>query len=604
MRKILLILLIVACGAAGWPSSFKLEAAVSQLTVNYLAAGAQSAWVTQALKAAGRDNLDLAYLNDWQGQHANDFAKTILAVVAAGQNPASFNGQNLTERLLGYQNNNQLGSTNLLNDDFWGILALRSAGLLADQAAIQNSKNFVLANQNRDGGWGFDPGGSSDTNDTAAAIMALVEAGVGAGDAVIVRALDYLRGLQNDDGGFGFVEGESDAGSDAWVIAALNKLNINPTAWQINNHNPIGHLESLSLNDGSFRWLAGDQAGNRLMTAYAAVALAGASYPVARFNPPNNENEEEQDNEPKHLRLEGAGQTLCDIDLQAMTALEAITRGAAVCGYQYNIEQTDFGPYLTSINNETAEGENGWLYRVNWLSPNVGAADYRLQAGNYVLWAFGHYTAKPLRLTLAAPIVEVNAEVLATVEYFNEQEWLASTNTRVIVGERVFTTNDRGQAALSFDTRALYNVYAEKAGFIRSQKEGLRVGLEQGESVSLAVNIENNNQGGNNGDNQGRLAFTVETDNLDFGALRPGAAANRSIRIINSGEVGIYLESAVSGDQVFVSGLSLNQQSWENFSASYNARSGGEISVSLTVPPAYQSAGPKQGQLIFWAIAR
>lgn len=627
MKKILNIFLLVAFITLGLPSNFKLEAAVGQATIDYLLRARQSSWITQGLRAAGEANLNLDYLNNWQSQHANDVSKAVLAVVAAGQNPNDFNGQNLVQTLLNYQNNNQLGAVNLINDDDWGIMALRSAGLPIDHAAIVNSKNYILQNQNDDGGWSYQPGSVSSSNNTAAAIMALSEAGLSKNDQVISRALNYIRDFQNDDGGFSDNAGAvSDSASDAWIIAALNKLAIDPATWQRNNRNAVQHLTSLMLNDGSFPYVAGEEQGNPVYTAQAVVALAGKSWPVARIavqgNDDNGNNNHlgdvdaanpgngDQVNQPQHLRIEGANQTICDVDVEAATALAAVERGAGLCGYQYHITQSDFGPYLDRVNNEASEGPNGWMYRVNWVSPQVGAADYNLRAGDYVLWAFGQFPLLPLRLSLSDDAVGLNEEVTATVEYFDEQQWLPAVEARVQAGANVYTTNQDGRTILSFPERAAFDVYATKAGLIRSQKQALKIGSGLTDSLDLRVNVENANpggggNGGNNGGNQGgRLAFEIAMDNLDFGALRPAASASRQVRVSNTGDVGIYLEATVTGDSVFTQGLALDARAWEEYSANLPSQAGSEVSVSLTVPANYQGSGPKQGQLVFWAIAR
>src|SRR3989344_6368445 len=105
-------------------SSLSAWAEVSQAAIDYLAESSQNQWVTQALSAVGAFEFDLAYLDDYEDANANDFAKTILAVVAAGLDPHDFNGQDLVEGLLAYHNNSQLGAVNLLNDDIWGVIAL------------------------------------------------------------------------------------------------------------------------------------------------------------------------------------------------------------------------------------------------------------------------------------------------------------------------------------------------------------------------------------------------------------------------------------------------------------------------------------------------
>src|SRR3989344_1927811 len=283
LKKIGFVFLSLALVLA---SGLAARAEVSQATLDYLAESSQNQWVTQALSAAGASEFDLAYLDDYNGSNANDFAKTILAVVAAGSDPYDFNSQDLVEGLMGYHNNSQLGAANLLNDDIWGIIALRSAGESVNHQAVQDAKSYLLANHNDDGGWGFTPDGASDTNDPASAVMALLDAGLTAESEEIASALGYLEGAQNNDGGWGFYENsESDSGSSAWVMAALTKSGIEPATWEVEGNNAIEYLESLRLEDGSYKWVLGDDEGSLLMTAYVAVALSDSFYPVAYFQP-------------------------------------------------------------------------------------------------------------------------------------------------------------------------------------------------------------------------------------------------------------------------------------------------------------------------------
>lgn len=591
-QKLVTLSLIILICLIGFRVSFFAQAEVRQSTINYLANGPQDAWVTQGLAAAGRDNLDLSYLADFNGQSANEFARTILAVAAARQNPMAFNGQDLVNGLLSYRNNQQIGSINLINDDFWGIIALRAAGYSADSPIISESKNFILTAQNNDGSFSYAPQSAGDSNDTAAAIMALLDAGQSAESEEIQAALSYLHAVQNEDGGFAFTNGESDSGSDAWVIAALNKLGIDPQSWQRSEHSPISHLESLILEDGSFRWLSGDAQGNRLMTAYAAVGLAGRSFPVAYFQAP-------QDGQNlHHLRIEGQSNTICDAEVAGATALDIVENGAEVCDYSYHIQQTDLGPYLDRINNEQAEGESGWLYRVNWISPMVGAADYQLEEGDYVLWAYGNWAIQPLRIQLSASQAELNEEMTAAVYYLNDQsgEWLAASEATVTAGNRTFQTNGEGQAIFSIAERSTLRVYAEKENFIRSQKELLLVGSGQSETVSLTVNIENDGGGGGNA-----LSFIIDTHDLDFGTLRPGAQAERGVRITNTGDLPAYFETIVSGDALLENNIYLDSQPWENFNTVIQNNNTDDIPVVLRVPQDYRGSGVKEGSLVFWA---
>jgi hypothetical protein len=258
--------------------------------VNYLNTQPQDAWITQALVASGATDAPVDHLESVAetSYPTTDYAKAILALAAVGENPTSFGNTDYVAKLKSYYDGNQMGDVGLVNDDIWSILSLASV-YQADSAEAVAAKNFLLANQNADGGWGYAVGGDSDTNDTAAAIMALTEAGVSSADMAIANAINYFQSLQNDDGGFPYnpVWGsDSDSGSDAWVISALYKIGQNPTAWDKGGNNPVTHLESLQDTDGGYWWVGVSDWNNKAMTPYAVIALSGKSFPVAYYEIP------------------------------------------------------------------------------------------------------------------------------------------------------------------------------------------------------------------------------------------------------------------------------------------------------------------------------
>ncbi len=258
--------------------------------VNYLKNQTLDDWIVQALAAAG-ENIDPTPLQSFGGSSANDYSKRILSLVAAGQNPTTYTGINLVQSLKNFANGGQLGNPALLNDDTWGIMALRSAGLPATDSVIKNSVQYLLTNQNTDGGWSWGVGFDSDTNSTAAVLMALAEVGYTASDSFVQAGVSYLTSQQNSDAGWPYQLPcywpgceASDSASTAWVVSALNKLNLNAASWIKSGVKPQDFLLSLQTADGSFKWQAGDTAGSAGMTAYALIALMGKSYPVARGN--------------------------------------------------------------------------------------------------------------------------------------------------------------------------------------------------------------------------------------------------------------------------------------------------------------------------------
>jgi len=90
------------------------------------------------------------------------------------------------------------------------------------------------------------------------------------------------------------------------------------------------------------------------------------------------------------VRVEGRTQTIFgpletgfEAGGNAMQALDAASlRGE----FYYHVTQSSFGPYVDQVGRHPAGGTNGWTYKVNGVSPPVGADKYELEDGDRVLW--------------------------------------------------------------------------------------------------------------------------------------------------------------------------------------------------------------------------
>lgn len=203
---------------------------------------ATSAWAVMAIKAAGEDPnswqvgsnstiVDYLSTNAASATTTNDYSRTILAIAAAGKDPTSFGGKNFLSLLEAAYDGTQIGDSTLLNDDFWGVLALVAAGVPASSDVIQHSVIFILNHQDTDGGWSYGVGQSSqssDVDDTAAAIMALTAAGQSVSSTPITNALTYIKSTQADNGGFESW-GTTNSATDSWAIASIVAAGQDPT---------------------------------------------------------------------------------------------------------------------------------------------------------------------------------------------------------------------------------------------------------------------------------------------------------------------------------------------------------------------------------------
>ena len=140
-----------------------------------------SPWVTMALAATNAPGINFDYLKNIFGSSSINFEAPILAITALGQDPTKFGSQDYIAELKSFYNSGQIGDPATLNDDYFGILALVSAGLPTSDTIINGSKTFILSHQNSDGGWSWSTSATSDSNDTAVAIMSLVAAEINAG---------------------------------------------------------------------------------------------------------------------------------------------------------------------------------------------------------------------------------------------------------------------------------------------------------------------------------------------------------------------------------------------------------------------------------------
>ena len=569
----------------------------------YLQSHTSNEWVTMALAAAGQSP-DVSYLSSFSGSSATDYEKAIMALTAVGENPSTFGSEDLVAQLRTYHTSEQIGDTSLLNDDYFGILALVSAGVATSDQAIADAKATILANQNNDGGFSWSSTGASDVDDTAAAIIALRAAGVSASDSAITDAKAYLQGAQNDDGGFPYdplsaYGTDSNVSSTSWVLMAIAALGESPSSWQAATGNPLTFMTSLQDDGGWYHYDSVDDAANSFTpttTAYALIAELGKTLPVGTVDATPAETQV-----TVSYRIEGSEDTVCEGDIQAHDAMDVVINASSVCNFTYNIDDTAYGPYLNQIADDTAEGLFGWLYVVNDDSPFVGAADYELEANDDVLWYFAEFDDTITRLTLSETELESGEALTVTVEQYVDSAWSALEGATAYVGSSTQTTDASGQASFS-PADGAHTVYAEKAEYVRTEKETIIVGDSTQSAVSLTANITSSN--GNNNDPQGTedaIAFSLDLTTLDFGSINLGSSKTQSLALTNTGTVAIHVESIVSGDDVFRSYLKLAGDLWRQFATQIGIEQAETIDVTLPVPSGYSETGSQSGTLTFWA---
>ncbi|MBS7623550.1 hypothetical protein KEJ39_07760, partial [Candidatus Bathyarchaeota archaeon] len=455
-----------------------------------------------------------------------DYSRFILSMVAAGEDPQNINGIDLVSKLESYYTGGQFGDASLLNDDFWAIIALISAGRYKTDEKIQSAVNFVKTHQHASGGWSFDVAATYglDVDSTAAAIMALISAGESATSTSITSGLGYIKSKQDESGGFNGGWGTS-AETDSWAIQAILSAGQDPTgpAWRHSSgKTPVDDLLTFQNPDGGFKDWTG--ISSEWATSYAISALVGKPYPVIK-------------GARTTIRIEGQSSTIWKGEVFTTwsniteatpvagrrhyygqpTVIGALDEAAVTAGFTYVVDYSWGSAYVTTINGEAASGVNGWLFRVNSHTTGSWACDqYILNVvtppdppHTDILWYYGGWNDKVLRLSVDQTTVEVGASVTATVTYLDEGSnlWLPVGGASVCAGT-IYTTDQNGQVQIQFLSGGTYQIYAEKAGYIRSDKVQVKVSGDHSDS-----NIE--------ADIIPALALEVEPSSIDFGTVGP-----------------------------------------------------------------------------------
>jgi len=254
-------------------------------------------WVALGLAAQGRNPQDvrrggrsvLAYVSARAGrltrgtapETVGDLERTIMVLAASGRSPRRFAGEDLVAGLRRRfdADGSVVSQTNLTA---FALLALRSARVPARDAQVRAGADWLVLQQNEDGGWGFaTKGGGSDVDDTAAVVQALAAAGRRRSPAVR-RALAFLRANQNPDGGFPLLPGQgSNAMSTAWAAQAFTAAGVRPASVRRRgSRSPLAYLRSLVGPDGAVQFSRTSRQTPVWTTGSVAVALAGRSFPL------------------------------------------------------------------------------------------------------------------------------------------------------------------------------------------------------------------------------------------------------------------------------------------------------------------------------------
>lgn len=251
-----------------------------------------TAWVVAGIKSAGVDPSSwrksgktpidclAAHARGWT--KLTDLEKACLAVSSAGADPRSFGGRNLVADIKSHAGaDGHIGG--MVNDHCWGVIALSAAA----EPLPAGAREWLVARQNIDGGYGYSGDSGSDPDDSGAALEALIAAGEDAKGNTVSRVLSYLHFCQAPDGGFSFQTDESNVGSTAWAVQGILAAGQNPLAddWKSGGRTPVDYLSAMQQSDGHFRFSKSNDTNLVWMTAETIPALMSKAYPLKKDSP-------------------------------------------------------------------------------------------------------------------------------------------------------------------------------------------------------------------------------------------------------------------------------------------------------------------------------
>ncbi|MDY6833221.1 MAG: prenyltransferase/squalene oxidase repeat-containing protein [Chloroflexota bacterium] len=608
-----------------------------QTTSGDIGGFAASAWVIMAIAAAGEDPNDWStnpgtdpsivdYLRDnvASATTLNDYARTALAIVSAQEDPSGFGPSgseiDFLSLIQSEHDGTQFGESDLLNDDFWPLMALIASGIGQDEAIVTSTVSFIKTNQNIDGGWSWGVGGDSDVDDTAAAIMALIAAGEDQTSTEITDGLAYIKSMQMDNGGFDSW-GSTNADTDSWATMSIVMAGQDPThtTWQSGTGNDaLDDLVTFQQGDGSFHWQNGTPGMSVPKTTATAIqALLGKPWPTGGYT--------------INIRVEGQTTTVFSGDVTVWqsrivadnssvlhtllqpTAIGALDKASQIGGFPYETTDAYGSLFVTSIAGEANAGTDGWQYWIDYATPAVGAADFLFSETTppnpphqEEIWGYGGFPLYPLLIESSSYTVDVDESFTITVT--DESGPVADATVSIDGVAQADLTNASGQVTLALSTDGTVEIHADKDGSVRSER--INVTAEEGGgpppepeedgAISLSSTIAP------------AIAISVSPDAMVFESelydnLGPGdISAPETLTVDNLGTLSLDITVGVtpSSDNLFREGVHVEAVLWSEYIRENLTRSETmNADATLVVPETYSEIGEKTGVMIIWAEA-
>jgi uncharacterized protein DUF4430 len=168
------------------------------------------------------------------------------------------------------------------------------------------------------------------------------------------------------------------------------------------------------------------------------------------------------------IRVEGKTTTIfgpAQPTVTADNALQALDAASTAGEFYYGMTPSSFGDYVSQIGKYPASATTGWVFKVNGVSPPVGADKVTLKDGDVVLWYYATFGPAGGPPTLELQRLPANCYVVQSVTDAGKRT-RSATATLTADGKRFKTKN--GRACIG---RHVGLVRATAPGAIRSNAQ-------------------------------------------------------------------------------------------------------------------------------------
>lgn len=149
------------------------------------------------------------------------------------------------------------------------------------------------------------------------------------------------------------------------------------------------------------------------------------------------------------VRVEGKTQSIfgsVPVKLDAPNALVALDVASTLGEFYAQVTQSSFGPYVSQIGRYPGAGASGWVFKVNGVSPPVGADQVTLKDGDDVLWYYATFSDTGGPATLSLTAAGGNCYLVASFDDAGKKT--ATAGAQVRVDGRRFKSGADGRACV------------------------------------------------------------------------------------------------------------------------------------------------------------